>query len=48
MELFGGEVFLTNLLLSQSAFMVCYNPTFFRLTDRPYPFRVYRPWLLVR
>ncbi|MDV3161792.1 MAG: hypothetical protein Q8764_02840 [Pigeon pea little leaf phytoplasma] len=48
MELFGGEVFLTNLLSSQPAFMVCSNLTFFRLLDRPYPFKVYLPWLLVR
>ncbi|MDV3161665.1 MAG: hypothetical protein Q8764_02130 [Pigeon pea little leaf phytoplasma] len=48
MELFGGGIILTNLLSSQPAFMVCSNLTFFRLLDRPYPFRVYLPWLLVR
>ncbi|MDV3161760.1 MAG: hypothetical protein Q8764_02655 [Pigeon pea little leaf phytoplasma] len=48
MELFGGGIILTNLLSSQPAFMVCFNLTYFRLLDRPYPFRVYLPWLLVR
>ncbi|MDV3196589.1 MAG: hypothetical protein Q8871_00995 [Pigeon pea little leaf phytoplasma] len=46
--MFGGGVILTNLLSSQPAFMVCCNPSFFRLIDQPYPFRVYLPWLLVK